>query len=372
MFLKKGTPAEFAQRAKMTGKKIIVYGAGMIGQVAAPYWLHEYRLDDVVLCYVDADSNKQGQVIQIGSRAVPIRPLSVLDDENEQYILLVTVSAFEPVVKALEQIPGTRDAEVYFLPVMLLDIAHTPKEGGVVKTGSQQLIPKKIHYCWFSGNPIPQKLQKCMDSWKQFCPDYEIIRWDESNYDIHRSPYMEQAYAQKKWCYVSDYARLDILHQHGGIYLDTDVELIRNLDELLYQPAFCSMEKWGTINTGGGCGAQAGNPVVWVMLDFRAHFSFLQGDGITNQMTCGYYETLPLIQAGLRPDSTTQIIANGEMTVYSPDFFLPFDYVSGKTNFTKNTFSIHHYSGTWLGAGAAEERRKTQEYYQSFIAKLQV
>jgi len=372
MFLKKGTPGEFARRAKITGKKIIVYGAGVIGQTAAPYWLCQYQMEDDVLCYVDTDMHKHGQMIPFGPREVPVRPLSVLEEECGRYILLVTVSAFEPVVAALEKIPGTGNAEVYFLPVMLLDIAHAPKEGSVVRTGGQQLIPKKIHYCWFSGNPMPKELQKCMDSWKQFCPDYEIIRWDESNYDIHRSPYMEQAYAQKKWCYVSDYARLDILHQHGGIYLDTDVELIRNLDELLYQPAFCGMEKWGTVNTGGGCGAQAGNPAVRAMLDFRGPFSFSREDGTTNQISSGYYETLPLIRAGLRPDSTTQIIANGEMTVYSPDFFLPFDYVSGKTNLTKNTFSIHHYSGTWLSSSAAEERKRTRERYIKFLDSLEV
>lgn len=372
MILKKGTPAEFAQRVQMTGKKIIVYGAGMIGQVAAPYWLHEYRLDDVVLCYVDADSHKQGQVIQIGSRAVPIRPLSVLDDEHEQYILLVTVSAFEPVVEALEQIPGTRDAEVYFLPVMLLDIAHAPKKVGVVKTSGQQLIPKKIHYCWFSGNPIPDKLQQCMDSWKRFCPDYEIIRWDESNFDVNRYVYTKQAYEHKKWGFIPDIARLEILCRHGGIYLDTDVELTRNLDELLYQPAFCSTEKWGTANFGGGSGAQAGNPVIKAILDNRKNIPFCREDGMLNLTTCGFYETRPLIERGMQVDGESQLIADGMMAIYASEFFQPFDYISGETHITENTFSIHHFSGTWLGSGAAEERRKTQEHYQSFIAKLQV
>ncbi|WP_160665693.1 glycosyltransferase [Colidextribacter sp. OB.20] len=368
---KKGSFEDFFQRVMETGKQVILYGAGVIGQVAAPYWITQYQLEDRVICYVDADSCKQGQTVRMGNREIPICALSTLDEKCGQYILLVTVSAFEPVAQALEQIPGTCNAEVYFLPIMLLDIAHAPKSGGVIKSSQTQLIPKKIHYCWFGENSIPTELQKCMDSWKRFCPDYEIVRWDESSYDIHKTPYMEQAYAHKKWGFVSDFARLDILYQHGGIYLDTDVELLRNLDELLYQPAFCSIEKWGTIASGGGAGAQAGNPVIKAMLDFRSSFSFLREDGAFNQTACGYYETIPLLSMGLRLDGTTQEIAGGMMTVYSSDFFLPFDYISGKTNLTKNTFSIHHYSGSWLEENAAAERLKTRQCFETFRKTLE-
>lgn len=370
MVLRKGDFADFAGRAAATGKSVIVYGAGVIGQVAAPYWLCRYQLEDSVLCYVDADARKQGQTVRLGSREVPIRPLAALNEACGRYILLVTPSAFEPVIRTLEQIPGTKEAEVYFLPVMLLDNAHAPKGAGVVKTGGTPLIPKKIHYCWFSGNPIPGELQKCMDSWRRFCPDYEIVRWDEGNYDIHKNRYMEQAYAHKKWSFVTDFARLDILYQHGGIYLDTDVELLRNWDELLYQPAFCGVEKWGTVNSGCGIGAQAGSPAIRAMLAFRADVPFLQEDGSLNQTACGYYETPPLMAEGLRPDGTTQVIAGGGMTVYASDFFAPFDYTSGETKITGNTFSIHHYSGTWLGEHAAAERGRTRAQYQKFVESL--
>lgn len=370
MILKKGTIEDFAQRVEGTDQGVIVYGAGVIGQMAAPYWLLQYKLENRVICYVDADTHKRGQTVKVGDREIPVRSLPALDEESGGYILLVTVSAFEPVVRVLEQIPGTRDAEVYFLPIMLLDIAHAPKAGGVVKSSETQLIPKKIHYCWFGEKPIPAELQKCMDSWKRFCPDYEIIRWDESNYDIHKSPYMEQAYAQKKWGFIPDIARLDILYQHGGIYLDTDVELIRNLDELLYQPAFCGVEAWGTVGGGAALGAQAGNPVLKVMLDLRNSMPVLMEDGTLNQTASGYCDTLPLLSMGLCLNGETQVIANGMMTVYSANFFLPFDYTSGVTNLTQNTFSIHHYSGSWLGEAGFAERRRTRDSYREFLKKL--
>lgn len=368
---KKGSLEAFSRRIKEADKKVIVYGAGVIGQIAAPYWFREYQMEEDVICYVDVDPKKQEQTVKLGSREVPIRPLSALEEECGRYILLVAVSAFEPVVQALEQIPGMRDTEVYFLPIMLVDIAHTPKKGGVVRSSDTQLIPKKIHYCWFSGNPIPQELQKCIDSWKRFCPDYELVRWDESNYDIHKSPYMEQAYAYKKWGFIPDYARLDILYQHGGIYLDTDVELIRNLDELLYQPAFCGVEKWGTVNFGGCSGAQPKNPVVKSVLDARETVPFINADKQLNLATCGYYETSPLVQHGLKVNGETQVIGNGRMTVYAAEFFHPFDYMSGETRVTKNTHSVHHFSGSWLGENAAAERQKTKKEFKTFLEKLE-
>ena len=370
MKYKKGTFEAFSQRVKMMGKKIIVYGAGVIGQVAAPYWLNQYQVEDEVICYVDADSYKQGQTVRLSSRNVPIRDLSTLDKERGRYILLVAVSVFEPVVEALEQIPGTRDTEVYFLPIMLLDIAHAPKDAFIVKSSEKPLIPKKIHYCWFGRNTIPIELQRCIDSWKRFCPDYEIIRWDEDNYDIHKSLYMDQAYAHKKWGFIPDYARLDILYQYGGIYLDTDVELIRNLDELLNQPAFCGIENWGTVNFGGCSGAQPGNAIVGAILESRKDVRFIEEDGLLNQKTCGWYETGPLIKEGLRLNGTTQVIADGMMTVYAAEFFHPFDYMSGETMITENTFSIHHFSGSWLGGEAAEARKRTRQRYRKFVNSL--
>lgn len=370
MILKKAAFPGFARKVKAERKRVVVYGAGVIGQTIAPHWMHEYGLDKNVLCYVDADFYKQGKTIQIGSGTVPVEPPTVLERLCGACVILITVSAFEPVVQFLETLPGLKNVEAYFLPIMLLDNTHAPKEGGVVKTSERPLIPKKIHYCWFSGNPIPEPLQRCMDSWRRFCPDYEIIRWDESNYDFGESLYMRQAYERQRWSFVSDVARQDILYRYGGIYLDTDVELRRSLDELLYQPAFCGVEKWGIVNTSLS-GACPGNPVVRAMLDYRKGRPFLYEDGGENQMSSGYYDTLPLIHRGMRPNGETQLIADSMMTVYASEFFQPFDYVSGETHITPNTFAIHHFSGTWLGPGAASAREKTRRKFGEFVSRLE-
>ena len=371
MILKRGTFAAFAQRVRTVEKRVVIYGAGVIGETVAPYWLHEYQLDEAVMCFVDADIHKQGTTIRLASRDVPVTPLTVLTEQSGNYILLITVSAFEPIVRSLEQLPGTEDAEAYFLPIMLLDIAHAPKEGGVIRTSNALLIPKKIHYTWFSGEPIPAGLQTCIDTWKRFCPDYEIIRWDTSNYDVSRHLYTRQAYALQKWGFIADVARLEILYEIGGIYLDVDVELIRALDALLYQPAFCGVEKWGTVNMGGCSGSCPGNLVIKSMLDYRKDEPFARQDGTLNLTACGHYETAPLVRQGLEINGKTQIIADGQMTVYASEFFQPFDYMSGEIRLTPNTFSVHHFSGTWLGADAVKKREATLNHYREFLRGLE-
>ena len=119
------------------------------------------------------------------------------------------------------------------------------------------MIPKIIHYCWFGGTEIPEADQKCMASWRKYCPDYTIMRWDESNYDYTKNQYMREAYEAKKWGFVPDFARLDIVYTYGGIYLDTDVEIIRNIDDLLVNSAYMGFESGGAaVNPGLGFGAE--------------------------------------------------------------------------------------------------------------------
>ena len=339
MRLKKGSFSDFARRAESSGKPIVVYGAGVIGQVAAPYWLNAYQLAEQVRCYVDADPHKQGGAVAVGERAVPISPVSALEELGSGCLLLVTVSAFDAVVESLEKLSALRETEAWFLPVMLIERAHSLKSGGVVKTSETPLIPKRIHYCWFSGNPIPDSLKRCME--------------------------------RKKWGFVPDVARLDILYRHGGIYLDTDVELVRGLDELLYQPAFCGVEKWGHVNLGGLSGAERGNPAIGAILDARREVAFVGEDGALNLTTCGQFESSPLAAMGFCPSNATQTLTDCGMTVYASAFFHPFDYASGETVVTENTFSIHHFSGTWLGENAARERALTREKYRRFVDSLE-
>lgn len=352
---------------KESNKNIVIYGAGMIGQIIIPYLIQEYQLFDNVLYFIDADEKKQGMTITIGNREYSVCSPDVLQKLPDNTVIFLTNSNYYPVVKMFDEISKLDETECYIIPMIQVIKSQNNYRKHDNRLCSEQMIPKKIHYCWFSRNPIPDYLMKCIESWHKFCPDYEIIRWDEDNYDVNSNLYMKQAYEAKKWGFVPDVARLDILYRYGGIYIDTDVELIRNLDDLLYQTAFVGVEKWGNINMGGCSGAVPHHPMIKKMLDYRIDEHFILEDGSYNQTTCGYYETNPLIKCGMKPDNTTQII--NDMTIYSSDFFHPYDYMSGETTITENTFSVHHFNGGWLDTDKYDERKKTVELYKEMMGR---
>lgn len=370
--LKNLSYGDLVQKIQREEKKLIIYGAGMIGQILIPDLLQRYQLEQHLQFYADADSYKQGRQVTVGNRAYEIKSPEALQTycrQEKDVMLLITNSHFEPVVRALDGMKELDGVEACLIPVMQIEDSKRTVNPAPVRASENPMIPKVIHYCWFSGNEMPDAFKKCIESWEKHCPDYEIKRWDESNYDTDKNPYMKEAYAQKKWGFVPDYARLDILYNHGGIYIDTDAELVRSLDELLYQPAFCGVEKWGNVNMGGCSGAVPGHPMIKKMLEAREHISFLREDGSLNLETCGVYETQPFIREGMHVDNRVHVI--NDMTVYSSDYFQPYDYMSGELFMTENTFSIHHFNGGWLDERAREQRERTQMQYQAILKRME-
>lgn len=207
------------------------------------------------------------------------------------------------------------------------------------------MIPKKIHYCWFGGNPLPEDVKKYIQSWKHYCPDYEIIRWDETNYDVHKNTYLNAAYEHRKWAFLTDYARLDIVYHEGGIYLDTDVELIKNLDDLLDQGCFMGMEQVGTVNTGLGFGAEKGHPFLKKNMRVYEERSFFRKDGTFKPEICVRITTRLLREQGLLAENRKQNVA--DVAVFPPEFFCPLTMGTNKLTMTGNTYSIHHYAASW-------------------------
>ena len=226
------------------------------------------------------------------------------------------------------------------------------------------MIPKKIHYCWFSGKPIPKEFQKYIETWKKHCPDYEIIRWDESNYDISKNEYMKAAYREKRWGFVPDYARFDIIYREGGIYLDTDVELVKSFDELLDNPCFLGFETERDINAGLGFGAEQGNEVIRQLRDMYDKISFYRKDGSLNLTPSPKYISEKLESLGIQRKNQYQELEN--VTVYPRDYFGAKDYYTEKINRTENTYSIHHFSCTWM----SREEKRAEERRRRFCARF--
>ena len=363
MILKNGSFEQMALRIKQKDKRIVIFGAGMIGTVTTPTILREYGIEDRVSFYVDNDRDKCNEGIVAYEKAYDVFRVEHLESvDGRNIVVLLAVSRFSDALSQLNKFPNLKNAMCYIVPMMCISNFTPSKEKMVVKDSSEKLIPKVIHYMWLGEGGIPKPLQRCIDSWKRYCPDYEIRQWDETNYDVGKNLYMRQAYARKMFGFVPDYARLDILYTYGGIYLDTDVELVKNLDDMLYQEAFCCVEKWQTINLGGGSGSVKGNKAIGILLKAREYLEFEDSRGKMNKNTCGYYYTIIMQKYGFKIQGKKQKILN--MNIYPYEVFHPYDYMSGKLEQTENTYGIHHFHGGWLDERMKEENRRTSEEYE--------
>lgn len=222
-------------------------------------------------------------------------------------------------------------------------------------------IPKKIHYCWFGDSPLGEKELTCINSWKTFFPDYEIVRWDETNFNMFSNKYVQEAYQQKKWAFVSDYARFHILNECGGIYFDTDVEVISDMSDIVASGPFFGCEEDGnglnfsvvkegqfsiTVAAGLGMAAVPNMPFYRKVLESYANDVFVFEDGTLNQQSVVIRVTKLLIKEGLKNQSGIQEICG--ITIYPSEYFNPKNFNTGIISLSKNTRTIHHFSMSWL------------------------
>ena len=254
------------------------------------------------------------------------------------------------------------------------------------------MLPKIIHYCWFGRNPLPESAQKCIASWRKFLPDYEIWQWSEEEllssdansltpalpnregdnnekrenlydkiltFDVNIIPYTQQAYEAKKYAFVSDYARFWILYKYGGLYFDTDVEIIKPLDDIIERGPFMGIEvkakegEYPEVAPGLGLGVTPGHELYQVLLDKYATLRFLNEDGTLNQKTIVKYNTEVLQEQGLQPSNDIQEVAG--VWIYPADYFNPLDSLTGKLKLTDNTRSIHWYMNSWSDSSSLRQ-----------------
>lgn len=227
------------------------------------------------------------------------------------------------------------------------------------------MIPKIIHYCWFGGSPLPEMAIKCIESWKKFLPDYEIKQWDETNFDVNMIPYAAEAYKAKKYAFVSDFARFWILYNYGGLYFDTDVQLIKGIDDIVKRGPFMGCERdadekageaadqpsvapgFGlAANPGLGLAANPGLGLYSELLTLYKGLHFINPNGSYNQKTIVAYTTEVLCKHGLKNVPGIQECAG--VWIYPMEYFCPLDYVTKELNITDNTRSIHLYSASWI------------------------
>lgn len=219
------------------------------------------------------------------------------------------------------------------------------------------MIPRTIHYCWFGENPLPESVKKYIESWKRESSQYTIVEWNEKNYDIAKScDFVKKAYLSRKWAFVSDYVRLDVIYRYGGIYLDTDVELIQSLDGLIQDgKGFMGYENNKQVNTGLGFAAAKGDKIIREMMNYYEKIEF--DETKLDSIKCPLINTLILSRHGLKGNNTLQIIEN--LKILPTDYLCPENIYTGKKSYAENTYSIHHYAASWMD----DEERRNMEIY---------
>lgn len=206
------------------------------------------------------------------------------------------------------------------------------------------MIPKKIHYCWFGGGEMSESMQECMESWKKFCPDYELIEWNEARFDVRCNRYAREAYEAEKWAFVADMVRLYALVTEGGVYLDTDVELVKPLDGLTFS-AGIGFESDSLLSTAF-MAAERGNPCFEALLAEYDGLPFIKEDGTPDLTTNVERVTEFFASRGLRRNGMRQEVAG--VAVLPSEYFSPKDFQTGKLQVTENTYAIHRFEGSWL------------------------
>ena len=203
-------------------------------------------------------------------------------------------------------------------------------------------IPKTIHYCWFGGNPLPDSAKKCIKSWKKYCPDYTIIEWNESNFDLNCNEYCYRMAKEKRWAFLTDYIRLKVVYEYGGIYLDTDVEMIKSIEPLRRRGAYLGIENSGMAATGLGFAAEAGNPLIKENMEYYENLASYE-----KLRACPQITTEILKKHGFSEKKVSEIQTIDGIRIYPEEYLCPKSERTGLTNITQNTYSIHHFDASW-------------------------
>lgn len=225
------------------------------------------------------------------------------------------------------------------------------------------MIPKTIHYCWFGGKELPPLAKKCIASWKKHCPGWKIVQWNEKNFDVSRYPYTKYCFDQGKWAFLSDFVRLVVVAEQGGVYLDTDVELLGSLDSLCQEEAFYGFQSDTLVNTGQGFGAVKGHETVLAML--QVYLDLQPGEeGDFALVACPALNTRALKKLGLEKNGKTQTVAGAK--ILAAEYMNPYEYTTGRMNKTENTLSVHWYNQSWVDPKAKFISKLTKPFHRLF------
>ncbi|MDR1688172.1 MAG: hypothetical protein LBS21_06120 [Clostridiales bacterium] len=351
---------EFASKTLNNG--FYLFGASQNIRALLDYY-PEYKFASRIVSIIDNDVDKHGELFSTMYGDFLIESFDELVCAARKNTVINVLIMVDDAIDILEQIEENTELPnincyIFNLFAFLDHFNNTPDEITALRSTPPQ-IPKIIHYMWLGGNPLPERDMKMIETWREFCPDYEIKLWNEDNYDVYKHPFMKQAYKNKAFGFVPDYARLDVVWSHGGIYFDTDVEVIRNLDSLLHNPAFIGLTTMYGVNAGGGFGAAPKNPFVKDMRDIYDGVIF--ANNTTRSSYSSPLETRAIKKRGYLGGN--KFFFTRDVTLYPVEFFAPKSSVYGIPMISSNCYSIHHFNYSWASETLRNERIQSREYY---------
>jgi len=346
------------------GKTVYVYGAGRALESCLDLYFH----DQDVAAVIDGNPKLWDRRVSHHGKIVPVISPEMfvrrIEERGQDKGLLMVTSPFyaAEIVETLDHMPEL-DGFACFLEAVVRETLE-PVPQFTFSRGPQR-IPKKIHYIWFGGKPLPERYKKNIETWRRYHPDFEIIRWDESNYDVTRQRYTREAYENKAWGFVSNQMRLDIIYRHGGIYLDTDVEVRQSFVPLLADRAFFGMAVTDRVSNGCGFGAVPGEPVIKEMLDAFDERPFLRPDGSMEKRPCHAFLHPVLRRYGFRIMNEYQNIDG--VALYPTEVLSPLRMFGLSDDFTEHTVSVHQQDGTWKN----EKEKRGYERLRKLIPRME-
>lgn len=321
-----------------TYSEVVLFGAGSITNIMFEAY-REQKFEEKVNYIIDNDPDKDGRTIRINGKEINLVSIKSFSNLHfKEYALIIMPVFMLDIVKQIDGLKEFDNVPTYIYPFLM---NMEKDEEFQIRHTREMRIPKIIHYCWFGGNPLPDKYKKNMESWRKNCPDYEIIEWNETNYDVKKNKFMYQAYEKKQWAFVPDYARKDIIYNYGGIYFDTDVEVLKPVDDLLYNDSFMCIDDVANINMGSGFGAAKGNSLIKELRDDYDRHLFIDNAGKMIGKACGNYETPLMVRYGYRPENRFQLIE--ESAVFPREVLCPISWIGMPDLYTENTLTVHKF-----------------------------
>lgn len=340
MILKKCSMKAFSEYCE--NKKVACYGIGAeFERIIKNY--DSYTWEDRICYLVDSSPTRAGTVAQVKNTGMTILSLEqFLKEDLSGLVIFITCTAYAEIVERLNQISMLDQVECFLFHFMF---SLSEGEHIQIRHTEEMLIPPVIHYCWFGGKEMPDLYKYCMESWHTYCPDYEIKEWNETNCDVAETTFTQQAYEVGKFGFVPDYFRLKIIFENGGIYLDTDVEVLKNLDDLRYNHAFCGLQFPGEAALGLGFGAEKGNKIIHFLMQRYETMNFVNQEGSLEEVPSPIYQTQDLFQLGMKYGNCLQSV--DKMTIYPIEVLSPQSIITREQCITEYSYTMHHYDGSW-------------------------